>query len=374
MPDHESTHPQPPDRITLSRLGWSPFFETHFEPFRTQGLAPARVARQERDRFVLYSELGRLDAQLTGRTRHHAVSRTELPAVGDWVAVAPLPAESRATIHAVLPRRSRISRHQAGPLTEEQVIAANIDVAFLVSGLDGGRNFHLPTIQRYVTLAWESGAMPVVLLNKSDLCPEPDQRVFEVESAAPGVPVHAVSALLDLGLDPLRPLLGTGKTAVFLGRSGVGKSLLINRLAGQNLALTAQVRPSDREGRHTTTWREMILLDSGGVVIDTPGMREIQLWGEGEGLATEFSDIEALALKCKFRNCHHRTEPGCAVLAAIAEGALEPKRLEDYLKLEKEMTHLARKQDAKARILDKAQKKAFSRHCHRFSRHNPKNG
>ena len=163
----------------LAELGWGPFFETQFEPFREQGLSPARVAREERGLFVLYSEFGRLQAEVTGRMRHEAVSRADLPAVGDWVAITPLVSQTGATIHAVLPRRSRISRHQAGPLTEEQVIAANIDVAFLVSGLDGGRNCHLPTIQRYVTLAWESNAMPVVLLNKCDLCPQSAARVVE---------------------------------------------------------------------------------------------------------------------------------------------------------------------------------------------------
>lgn len=359
--------------MSLDDLGWSRFFETHFEAFRKEGLAPARVAREERNLFGVYSEFGRLAAEVTGRMRHEARSRTDLPAVGDWVAIAPLASEGKATIHAVLPRRSRISRHQAGPRTEEQIIASNIDVAFLVSGLDGGRNYHVPTIQRYVTLAWESGAAPVVLLNKCDLCTQSPARVTEVEAAAPGVPVHAISALVGLGLDELRRYLGVGKTAVFLGRSGVGKSKLINRLVGRELLPIADVRESDREGRHTTTWREMILLPTGGIVIDTPGMREIQLWGGGEGVAAEFPDIEELALGCRFSDCQHGSEPGCAVKAAIAEGKFDAARLESWRKLQKETEHLARQQDEKARLAEKARKKELAREIKRVNRDNPKN-
>ncbi len=375
MTTNESECGGPPaGAMSLAALGWQEFFETRFEASRKEGLEPARVAREERDLFGVYSVRGRLAAEVSGRVRHEARSRAELPAVGDWVAIEVPPGGGTAVIHAVLPRRSRISRHQAGPVTEEQIIAANIDVAFLVSGLDGGRNFHLPTLQRYATLAWESGAVPVALLNKRDLCANVEACVADAEGAVPGVPVHAISALLGQGLDDLRQYLAAGKTAVFLGRSGVGKSMLINRLVGRDLLPVGEVRESDREGRHVTTWREMILLPSGGIVIDTPGIREIQLWGDGAGVSAEFPDIEELALGCRFSDCRHITEPGCAVKAALDAGTLDAARLENYRKLHKEMEHLARKQDEKARLVEKARRKAFGRLVKRFNKDNPKNG
>ena len=360
------------ERIDLKQLGWDEKLEAHFAPHGAAGLVPARVAREERDRFDVYGEMGRIPAEVSGKMRHDARSRAELPAVGDWVAIAPSKAEGSAIIHAVLPRRSRFARHQAGPLTEQQILAANIDVAFLVSGLDGGRNFHLPTVRRYVTLAWESGAVPVILLNKCDLCADPAARVAEVEAVTPGVPVHAVSALLSQGIDELRRYLGVGKTAVFLGRSGVGKSMLINRLLGRDLLPIADVRESDREGRHTTTWREMILLESGGIVIDTPGIRELQLWGDGDGVAAEFPDIEEIALGCRYSDCRHRTEPACAVKAAVAAGTLDAGRLEAFRAVQEEMEHLAQKQDEKARIVAKARGRQMHKRIKEVKKHNPK--
>ena len=356
-----------PGAMSLAELGWNPFFETHFEAFRKEGLVPARIAREERDLFGVYSEIGRLAAEVTGRMRHEARSRTELPAVGDWVAIAPRAGEGAATIHAVLPRRSRLSRKQSGATTEEQILAANIDVAFLVSGLDGGRNFHLPTIERYLTLARASGATPVILLNKSDLCAEAAARAVSVEPIAHGVPVHAVSALLGHGLDDVRRHLEVGKTAVFLGRSGVGKSALINGLLGSELLPVGAVRESDRRGRHTTTWREMILLPGAGVVIDTPGIRELEFWGgEQEGVVAQFTDIEKMALGCRFSDCHHRSEPGCAVLAAVAAGTLDAERLESYHSVQSEIAGMTHRRREKAYLAGKAKKKQLqNRHKRR---------
>jgi ribosome biogenesis GTPase len=358
--------------MSLAELGWGPFFEAHFKAFRAEGLIPARVAREERDLYGLYGEFGRRSAEVTGRMRHLARTRMELPAVGDWVAAAMPSGDGPATIQTVLPRKSRISRHQAGPVTIEQIIAANIDVAFLVSGLDGGRNFHVPTIERYVTLARESGASPVVLLNKSDLCADPAACAALVEHASPGVPVHALSALAGHGLDVLRQYLVAGKTAVFLGRSGVGKSLLINRLVGSDLLPIGDVRLSDREGRHTTTWREMILIPSGGIVIDTPGMREIQLWGGGDEAVAEFPEIEALALTCKFSDCRHLTEPGCAVLAAVAAGTIDAARLNHFRNLRDTKEQLGQKQLEKVRMERKAAHKRSSEKNKNAGKNNPK--
>ena len=360
--------------MDLKSFGWSDFFEAHFAPHGEAGLVPARVAREERDLFGVYCEAGRVAAEISGKMRHDARSRAELPAVGDWVAIEAPPGGGTAIIHAVLPRKSRISRRQPGEKTDEQVLAANIDVAFLVSALDGSRNFHLPTIERYAVMAWESGAEPVVLLNKCDLCAEADARVVEVEAIAPGVPVLAVSALDGRGLDAVRAHLVAGKTAVFLGRSGVGKSMLINRLFGSELLPIGDVRASDLEGRHTTTWREMILLPTGGVVIDTPGMRELQAWDAASGIAEGFDEIEELALGCRFGDCRHLTEPGCAVKAAVDAGTLDAERLARFQNLQKEAEHLARKQDEKLRLVEKARQRSFGRMVKRFNEDNPKNG
>ncbi len=375
----------PPERMSLVDLGWGEFFETRFAPFREKGLIPARVAREERDLFGVYCEAGRLAAEVTGRMRHEARLRAELPAVGDWVAVEVPPGGGTAIIHAVLPRRSRISRRQPGEKTAEQVLAANVDTIFLVSALDGSRNYHLPTIERYVVMAFESGAEPVVLLNKCDLCDEFPARIAEVEAVAPGVAVHAMSALRGDGLDALRAHLGAGKTAVFLGRSGVGKSMLINRLVGRELLPVGEIRANDLEGRHTTTWREMILLPAdGGIVIDTPGMRELQAWGirKGSGPLTAtggaaafssgFDDIEEIALGCRFSDCRHLTEPACAVKAAVESGALDPARLERFHNLRQQAEHLARLQDEKARLNEKSAGRKMARMTREVNKHNPK--
>lgn len=359
----------------LSALGWSEFFEKHFEPFKTQGLAPARVAREEKNLYAVVGEFGELSAEVPGKFRHEARSREDFPAVGDWLAVEHLSGERRAIIRAVLPRRSCFLRKQAGTKTEAQIVAANVDTALLVCALDGGRNFHLPTLERYLAFAWESGASPVIVLNKTDLCAEVDARVAEAETIAFGVPVLAVSAVAKSGLDGLRSHMATGKTTALLGPSGVGKSTLINALAGSDLLPVAEVRAWDRRGRHTTTWREMLVLPTLGIIIDTPGLREIQLWGgEEKPTAGGFDDIDEFALSCKFGDCRHDTEPGCAVLAAIAEGKLDAARLESYRNFQRELEHVARKQDERARLAEKARKRELARRINRFKKDNPKDG
>ena len=340
------------DEMDVERLGWHPGLDEHFAPFREQGLAPARVVREHKHLYTVNGEHGELMAEVSGKLMHRAMSRSDYPAVGDWVAVQPRADEGAGTIHAILPRQSSFSRGVAGGQTDEQVVAANVDTALLVSGLDG--DFNLRRIERYLTLAWQSGASPVIVLNKADVCDEVDGRIDQVESIAPGATVLAVSALQGLGMDALRQHVRPGQTAVLLGSSGVGKSTLINSLLGTARQRVEAVREDDSHGRHTTTYRELILLPDGGMIIDTPGMRELQLWTDAEALDGAFQDIDALAAQCRFRDCGHNREPGCVVRAALLSGALDRRRFQSYLKLQKELRYLDRRQDQRANLIEKA--------------------
>ena len=327
----------------LHDLGWTDSHQIEFEPHAASGLAPARVAAQHRGAYVVFSELGELRAETAGRLAHAAAGAGELPAVGDWVAIAPRPQESAATIQHVLGRRTKFSRKVALNAAEEQVLAANVDAVFLVMSLN--EDFNLRRLERYTATAWESGAQPVILLTKTDLCPEWELRVLEVEAIAFGVPVHAVSALTGDGIDTVRSYLAPGRTVALLGSSGVGKSTLVNTLAGAELLATSPIREDDGEGRHTTRHRQLVLLPGGGLVLDTPGLRELQLWESADGLSETFSDVEGLAARCRFSDCAHRTEPGCAVQAALDDGTLPFERWASYKKLQRELAHLERRLD-----------------------------
>jgi ribosome biogenesis GTPase len=293
--------------------------------------------------------------------RYRAGEENLYPAVGDWVVVKPLVNEQKGIIHTVLPRKSKFSRKVAGERTEEQIVSANVDTVFIVSGLDGGRNFNLRRIERYLTLAWSSGATPVIILNKLDLCKDIDVYIQSVESIAPGISIHSVSAKQRIGLAALRNYLTKGNTAAFLGSSGVGKSALINALLGVEKQETGEVREDDRMGRHTTTKRELIILPDGGIVIDTPGMREIQMWAGEEDLQGAFRDIEMLAKQCRFSDCSHGTESGCAVRAAIDQGELDPARLDSYQKLQNELKYLASREEHSNRLYEKLKWKKIAK-------------
>jgi len=350
--------------LNLQELGWSHQLTTEFEPHAAEGLAPARVAVEHRGGYVVYAEAGELRAEVSPRLRSHAAGRADFPAVGDWVAI-----DDGASIHAVLPRRTKFSRKVAWAETDEQVVAANVDVVLLLTSLD--RDFSPRRLERYLTMVWESGAEPRIVLTKSDLCDEVQLRVAEAESVAFGVPVHVASSETGEGLDELRELLAGSRTLGLLGSSGVGKSTLVNRLAGEELLATAELR-ADGRGRHTTTHRELVLLPEGGLVIDTPGMRELQLWVSEDGLETTFSDVEELAARCRFFDCAHETEPGCAVTAAIGECRLDPERLASYRKLGRELRRLEIRLDKKARAEEAKRRRAFYREIRARTKASPK--
>lgn len=354
--------------MELTQLGWRPEFAQSFALLDAVEWQPARVSIRFNQTYQVIGECGELLAEVAGRVRHER----QLPAVGDWLAIAARPAERRATIHAILPRRTAFVRKAAGRTTHEQVVAANVDIVFLIAGLDN--DFSPRRMERYLAAACESGAAPVVVLNKADLCNDVASRVAAVAKVALGVPLHAVSALRGDGLAELEQHLAAGRTVALLGSSGAGKTTLVNRLLGADVWPTAPVREHDSRGRHTTTRRELIMLPNArGLVIDTPGMRELQLWDAAEGLHVAFDEITALAPGCRFADCSHQSEPGCAVRAAVESGALAEERLASFHKLQRELAWLDRQQDKLAEIENKRKWKAIRKAANQLYREREKN-
>jgi ribosome biogenesis GTPase len=345
--------------VLIQDLGWDAYFEALWSESAQDGCVPARVVSQQRGLWRVVGNFEECWAEPSGKFRKESEAGGDWPAVGDWVSVELRAEKQNALIQHILTRRSRFVRKVAGKQIAEQVIVANIDVALIVAALDG--DFNVRRVERYLAQCWESGARPAIVLNKADACAESAELAAEIEGIAMGAPVFLVSAKTGEGLEALEGSFKKGQTIVLLGSSGVGKSTLVNRLLQEDRQTTHAVRESDSRGRHTTTSRELFVLPSGAMIIDTPGLRELQLWNAAEGLTQTFADVDELAAQCRFTDCQHQKEPGCAVQAALASGILDGDRLESWRKLQREQEFLLRKVDPESSATQKKRIKILMR-------------
>lgn len=353
-------------------LGWNESWRERFAPFGGRGWTPARVIVEHRSAYCVATEHGEIPAVLAGHFRHRAATASDLPVVGDWVSVHIESNGDVAMIHSVVPRRTWFSRKVPGRAAEEQILAANVDLALIVTAF--GSDFSLRRLERYLVLARQTAIEPVVVLNKADLALNAPDRVDEAMTVAESAPVVAVSAVRGDGLEQLRSLVAGGGTAVCLGSSGVGKTSLINRLVGGSDLAVQSIRVSDGKGRHTTTRRQLIRLPGGGVILDTPGLREVQLWEASDGVERSFQDIEELAQRCRFGDCRHESEPGCAVRKAVDSGALDVGRLESFLKLNRELRHLEMRTDQRAQAASRRKMKSVHKNLRAIYRERDRPG
>jgi ribosome biogenesis GTPase len=348
--------------MDLTKLGWNADLNQQFAPHHAKGLVPARVAVEDKHFFRVWTADAELLARVSGKCMHEARGcNARLPKVGDWVAVKLVPNEEKAMIQAILPRRTKLCRTLTGRGSTEHILATNIDTAFMVTAADA--SFDAARLEQMLVMAHESGARPVVLLNKIDLCDDLDARLADATRVAGDALVLAACALTGRGVKKLAQLIKPGDTAVFIGTSGVGKSSLINRLYGEDIQATVEVRTNDAKGRHTTSWREMIFLPQGGVVIDTPGMREFHIWIASEGSKQSFPEVDALSVRCHFRDCTHTKENKCAVLEALAAGTLRRERYDSFLKLQLEIHFLREAEKRAARQERKKSDRGARRVC-----------
>jgi len=339
----------------LDLLGWRPGFEPYYLPYRLQGLQVGRVVEEHRYVYTIMTGAKRaLQAAVSGKFRYASEHKRDYPVVGDWVVYRQAEDMAQGTIHAVIPRFSQVSRKAAGNVTEEQVLVANIDTLFLVNSCT--HDFNLRRLERYLVMAQESGAAPVIILNKADQCEDTEQKISQVQQIAANVPVHAISAAQQIGIDVLAAYCRPGQTIAMLGSSGVGKSTLANTLSEQERMSVGAVRAHDGLGQHTTTHRQLIMLPRGGMIIDTPGLRELQMWKSTQ-MDYSFQDIQDFAVECKYRDCLHQGEPGCGVQQAIQSGELSSERFGSYVKLTKELQHLELKDNKREQLVQKEKRK-----------------
>lgn len=335
--------------MNLNKLGFNAFFKKHFENCQLENVSAGRICAEHKGGYKLYSKDGELNAIISGKFRNNVKSKEDFPAVGDWVifeAVNGKNEGANAIIQGILPRKSKFSRKVAGKETQEQIIASNIDIAFVVCALN--YDFNLRRIERYLSLVWQSGATPVIVLTKPDLCKDIQNKITEVSNVAFGVDIHVINNISADGIEVLQDYFNENKTVVLLGSSGVGKSSLINNLAHENIMKVSELRNNIDKGRHTTTHKQMFILPNGGLIIDTPGIRELQLWDVDDGVSQCFSDIETFSKSCKFADCTHQNEPGCAVREAIKANRLDEGRFENYIKIQKEQKYLSDRQTQSA--------------------------
>lgn len=356
--------------MKIEALGWKAANDNDFEEFRKQGFIPARIIKEARHIYEADAGDGPVQAQVSGRFIFESESRADYPTIGDWVACRD--GGGILIIEELLPRKSRFSRKEAGVLTEEQIIAANIDYLCIVCGLDGGRNFNLRGIERYLSMAREGGASPVIVLNKCDIAEDRSKAVSEAGNVAGDAQVFAVSALTGEGIGELLKKFDPFSTIAFSGPSGVGKSALVNSLLGTGYMRTGTQREDDLRGRHTTTHKELVVLKNGVMLIDTPGLRELQLWGGHESLDSSFADITQAALNCRFSDCSHQGEPGCAVIKLLESGAVTEARYKNYLDMKAELAYLESRLSEKGHLDRKKKEKDLSRLVKLYARDHKK--
>lgn len=358
----------------LNEYGWNTFHETNWNEMKNDlkinKCVPGRVVLEHKRMYRVVTSEGTWLAVCSGSMQYDAEERRDYPAVGDWVAIENMPGEERGIIHSIFPRTSLFSRKVAGYTIAEQIIAVNVDIVFLVMSMN--QDFNARRLERYLVAAYDSGAKPVIVLTKKDLCEDPSYYLNEAQEIAIGEEVFTVNNITGEGIEALTSLLEDGKTAALLGSSGVGKSSLTNVICGGDSMAIQDIREDDAKGRHTTTHRELIKIPTGGVLIDTPGMREFQLWDNSESLDSGFKDIETLAHACKFNDCQHNNEPGCAVQEALATGALLESRYVSYLKLQKELAFLDRKMDRSAQAEEQKKWKKIAKNIRNHSSKNNK--
>ncbi|MDD5629144.1 MAG: ribosome small subunit-dependent GTPase A [Elusimicrobia bacterium] len=350
----------------LAAYGWTSYCAQQTPTQDPDGSIPARIVSEQRGLYQALTAQGELTVELSGRLRHEALSPQELPAVGDWVALRLAPDNQFGLILQVMPRKSRISRGAPGRTAQEQILAANVDTAFVVTTAD--KDFNPRRLERYLAVIWDGAARPVILINKIDLCADSAGLLAQAGLAFPGVDIHPISALQGQGLGPLSAYLKPERTCVMLGSSGVGKSTLLNRIIGKDVARLGAVRQADQRGRHTTTSRQMFILPSGGLLIDTPGLRELRLGKADDGLRRAFADIGSLSQRCRFRDCRHIDEPGCAVLAALQNGTLARSHYDNYLKLQKEQDYQRRREDPALEAQNKKRWKSIHKTMRSFDK------